>query len=54
MEIFIGHSFKDKDIVERIKRFIQSSKFECITGEQSEILFVSQKVHGRIKNAIFL
>lgn len=51
MKIFIGHSFKDedKDIVERIKRFIQSSKFECITGEQSEILSVSQKVQERIK-----
>ncbi len=51
MKIFIGHSFKDEDkaIVERIKSFIQSSNFECITGEQSEILSVSQKVQERIK-----
>ena len=51
MKIFIGHSFKeeDKDIVERIKKFIQSSSFECITGEKSEILSVSQKVQERIK-----
>ena len=51
MKIYIGHSFKeeDKDIVERIKKFIQSSNFECITGEQSEMLSVSQKVQQRIK-----
>lgn len=51
MKIFIGHSFKDedKDIVERIKKFVQSSNFECITGERSENLSVSQKVQERIK-----
>lgn len=51
MKIFIGHSFKkeDKDIVEKFKRFIQSLNYECITGEQSAILSVSQKVQERIK-----
>ncbi|MCQ2789219.1 MAG: nucleotide-binding protein [bacterium] len=50
MKIFIGHSFKDEDknIVEKIKKFIQTLNFECITGEQSAILSVSRKVQERI------
>lgn len=51
MKIFIGHSFKDEDknIVEKFKKFIRSLNYECITGEQSAILSVSQKVQERIK-----
>lgn len=51
MKIFVGHSFKkeDREVVNKILDFIRSYGFECLTGERSEDMSVSQKVKTRIE-----
>jgi hypothetical protein len=50
MKAFIGHSFdeKDKDLIDNIKEFIESTGIGCVSGEKSQNRSIAQKVKERI------